>query len=44
MVMLLNDAGEMANSVDPAHTAPKEQYDLGLLCLLRSICANILNI
>ena len=30
-----NDADEMENSVDPDQTAPKEQSDLGLPCLLR---------
>ena len=25
----------LANSADPDQTAPKEQYDLGLHCLLR---------
>ena len=33
-VMSPNDADEMANSVDP----DQEQSDLGLHCLLRSIC------
>ena len=28
----------MANSVDPDQTAPKEQSDLGLHCLLRLLC------
>ena len=32
------DADEMANSVDPDKTAPKEQSYLGLHCLLRPIC------
>ena len=31
----------MANSVDPDQTAPKEQFDLGLHCLLSYICPNI---
>ena len=29
-----NDADEMENSVDPDQTAPKEQSDLDLPCLL----------
>ena len=32
------DADGMANSVDPYQTAPEEQSDLGLHCLLRPIC------
>ena len=31
----------MANTVDPDQTAPKEQFDLGLHCLLRPTCLNI---
>ena len=32
--MCLQDADGMANSVDPDQTAPLEQSDLGLQCLL----------
>ena len=32
--MCLKDADGMANSADPVQTAPKEQSDLGLHCLL----------
>ena len=32
--MLSKDADGMTNSVDPDQTAPKEQSDLGLHCLL----------
>ena len=35
------DADGMAKSVDPDQTAPREQSDLGLHCLLRPICPNI---
>ena len=31
----------MANSVDPDQTAPKEQFDLGLHCLLRPVCPSL---
>ena len=34
---------ELANSVDPDQTAPKEQSDLGLHCLLIQFCSNIYN-
>ena len=34
------DADGIANSVDPDQTAPKEQSDLGLHCLLSSIFPN----
>ena len=30
----------MTNSVDPDQTAPKEQFDLGLHCLLRYVDLN----
>ena len=30
----------MANSVDPDQTAPKEQVDQGLYCLLNPLCPN----
>ena len=33
----------MANSVDPGQTAPFEQSDLGLHCLLRSVCVSTYN-
>ena len=32
----------IANSADPGQTAPKELFDLGLHCLLRHICPNVL--
>ena len=32
---------EMAYSVDPEQTAPEEQSDLGLYCLLRLFIPNI---
>ena len=35
------DIERMANSVDPDQTAPKEQSDQNLLCLLRRTCPNI---
>ena len=31
----------MANSIDPDQTAPKEQFDQDLYCLLRSVFQNI---
>ena len=34
--------GRMANRADPDQTAPKEQSDLGLHCLLSHSCPNIL--
>ena len=37
-VMNPKDADRMANSVDPDQTAPQEQSDLGLHCLLRHVC------
>ena len=37
------DIDGMANSVDPDQTAPEEQSDLGLHCLLRPICPNTYN-
>ena len=37
-IMHLQDADRMANSADPGQTAPKEQSDLGLLCLHRPTC------
>ena len=37
------DAQRMANSVDPDQTAPLEQSDQNLHCLLRHTCPNILN-
>ena len=36
--MDLKDAYGMANCVGPDQTAPKEQSDLGLHCLLKPIC------
>ena len=30
----------MTDSADPGQTAPKEQSDLGLHCLLRDCCLN----
>ena len=38
------DVDRMANSVDPDQTAPLEQSDQNLHCLLRHTCPNILNI
>ena len=38
------DANEMANHVDPDQTAFLEQSDLGLNCLLKSVCPYIQNI
>ena len=38
--MCAKDAHGVANSVDPDQTAPKEQSDLGLHCLLRPNCFN----
>ena len=35
-----NDADRMVNSVDSDQTAPEEQSDLGLHCLLNHICPN----
>ena len=35
-VVRSKEADGMANSVDPNHTAPKEQCDLGLHCLVQS--------
>ena len=32
----------MANSADPDQNAPKEQFDLGLHCLLKPGCSYIL--
>ena len=40
MVMHPKDADGMVNSVDPDQTAPQEQSDQGLHCLLRPICLN----
>ena len=37
----LNDADGMANNEDPDQTAPQEQSDLGLQCLLSLISPNI---
>ena len=37
-VMHPKDTEGIANSVDPDQTAPKEQSDLGLHCLLRPVC------
>ena len=34
---------EIANSIDPDQTAPKEQSDVGLHSLLRHFCSNILD-
>ena len=39
--MCLEDTDRLANSVDPDQTAPKEQFDLDLQCLLRHDCLNI---
>ena len=39
-VMYQRDTEETANSVDTDQTAPKEQSDLGLHCLLRPIYPN----
>ena len=39
-VMHPEDIDGMANSVDPDQTAPEEQSDQGLHCLLRPICPN----
>ena len=36
-----SNAAGMANCVDPDQTAPSEQSDLGLHCLLKHICPNI---
>ena len=35
------DVERMANRVDPDQTAPKEQSDQNLHCLLRHTCHNI---
>ena len=35
------DVERMANNVDPDQTAPKEQSDQNLHCLLRHTCPNI---
>ena len=32
------NANGIAKSVEPNQTAPREQFDLGLHCLLRAIC------
>ena len=37
-----NNADEMANRVDQDQTAPIEQSDLGLHCLLRLVYSNYL--
>ena len=37
------DVERMANSVDPDQTAPLEQSDQNLHCLLRHTCPNIEN-
>ena len=37
------DSDRITNRVDTDQTAPKEQSDLGLHCLLRPICPNISN-
>ena len=46
MILMTGDcqeaAGLMANSADPDQTAPKEQSDQGLHCLLRVYRSNIL--
>ena len=36
-----NIGGEIANSVDPDQTAPKEQSDQGLDCLLRTLSKHL---
>ena len=41
--MLSKNVDGMVNIVDPDQTAPKEQSDLGLLCLCRPVCPNIKN-
>ena len=33
----------MANNADPHQTAPKEQSDLGLLCLVRYMVITVIN-
>ena len=38
--MRAKDADAMPNSVDPDQTAPKEQSDLALQCLPKTICPN----
>ena len=38
--MSAKDVNEIADSVDPDQTAPKEQSDLGLHCLPRPVCPN----
>ena len=52
-VTQLTNADSMANSVDPDQTAPysadpdqtaPEQSDLGLHCLLSTVCPNILDV
>ena len=40
MVLCLEGGGVMTNSVDLDQTAPKEQFDLGLHCLLRYVYLN----
>ena len=41
--MAPKDVDRMANSVDPDQTAPEEQSDQNLHCLLRHTCPNIWN-
>ena len=42
-VLWSKDEDRISNRVDPDQTAPEEQSDLGLHCLLRPICPNVLN-
>ena len=42
--MCPKDIDGVANIVDPDQTAPKEQSDQGLHCLLRPVCLNILTL
>ena len=39
-IILPKDVYEMVNSADPDQTAPLEQSDQGLHCLLKPICPN----
>ena len=42
-ILRSKDADRITNRVDTDQTAPEEQSDLGLHCLLRPICPNISN-
>ena len=42
-ILRSKDADRITNRVDTDQTAPEEQSDLGLQCLLRPICPNISN-